>query len=72
MYSTGKRKKKGRTRTIICTRTYAPNYISRSHRLNFGSICDQNGRNFEPLTKMLNDSNVSVWCLFVLERHHMF
>ncbi len=38
----------GRTTTIICTRTNAPKYILESHRLHFGSICDQNGRNFEP------------------------
>ncbi len=39
---------RGRTTTIICTRTNAPKYILESHRLHFGSICDQNGRNFEP------------------------
>ncbi len=40
--------KTGCTITIICTRTNTPKYILRSHRLNYGSICDQNGRNFEP------------------------
>ncbi len=39
---------RGRTTAIICTRTNAPKYILESHRLHFGSICDQNGRNFEP------------------------
>ncbi len=39
---------RGRTTSIICTRTNAPKYILESHRLHFGSICDQNGRNFEP------------------------
>ncbi len=39
---------RGRTTTIICTRRNAPKYILESHRLHFGSICDQNGRNFEP------------------------
>ncbi len=37
-----------RTTAIICTRTNAPKYILESHRLHFGSICVQNGRNFEP------------------------
>ncbi len=41
---------RGRTTAIICTRTNAPKYILESHRLHFGSICDQNGRNFEPWT----------------------
>ncbi len=40
--------KTGRTTTIICTCTNAPKYSLKSHRLNYGSICDQNGRNFEP------------------------
>ncbi len=39
---------RGRTTAIICTRTNAPKYILESHRLHFGSICDQNGCNFEP------------------------
>ncbi len=39
---------RGRTTAIICTRTNAPKYILESHRFHFGSICDQNGRNFEP------------------------
>ncbi len=39
---------RGRTTAIICTRTNAPKYILESPRLHFGSICDQNGRNFEP------------------------
>ncbi len=42
---------RGRTTTIICTRTNAPKYILESHRLHFGRICDQNGRNFEPCPK---------------------
>ncbi len=41
---------RGRTTAIICTRTNAPKYILESQRLHFGSICDQNGRNFEPWT----------------------
>ncbi len=44
---------RGRTTTIICTRTNAPKYILESHRLHFGSICDQNGRNFEPCIRRL-------------------
>ncbi len=42
---------RGRTTAIICTRTNAPKYILKSHRLHFGSICDQNGRNFEPWSR---------------------
>ena len=38
-----KETKTGRTVTIICTKG-----ISRSHRCNFWTICNQNGRNFEP------------------------
>ncbi len=47
---------RGRTTAIICTRTNAPKYILESHRLHFGSICNQNGRNFEP-------------CLHLYKRH---
>ncbi len=42
---------RGRTTAIICTRTNAPKYILESHRLHFGSICDQNGYNFEPWSR---------------------
>ncbi len=44
---------RGRITTIICTRTNAPKYILESHRLHFGSICDQNGRNFEPCISVI-------------------
>ncbi len=62
--------KTGRTTAIICIRTNAPKYILGSHRLHFGSICDQNGRNFEPcihvhhLTMQLKKS---VFCLLILK-----
>ncbi len=51
---------RGRTTAIICTRTNAPKYILESHRLHFGSICDQNGRNFEPWFQY-----ISVWSFII-------
>ncbi len=50
---------RGRTTAIICTRTNAPKYILESHRLHFGSICDQNGRNFEPCCRVTSQKKLS-------------
>ncbi len=63
---------RGRTTAIICTRTNAPKYILKSHRLHFGSICDQNGRNFEPCARSTEASRLPQHIsLFTLQLTHI-